>query len=600
MGTSLTSTSASGSGRQPVREPPMWSVVAPLLWPFRWRLALALLMNGLHGLAITYQLLILPMLLGILTAEIEPDEKLRRAIWLAISYVVVSIFGRMLMWHLGYRIFTWCREQMIVQLRGQFYRHVNHLCLRFHNRHPSGELQSYLFGTPLGQVVNFYQHVSIHVAGSIFTIVSTLIVLGAWDWALSCVLFAAAIATVIVMQFAFRRVKKISAEYMQAEGGVSGHIADLLRGNKAVKLHAMEERVAVDFDRHAQELARRGYDRDVRSHVEWMKHEVVSYVALGALVVVAVWRLNDHHITMAAATAYIICYQGLTGPLQALFQGVTLWGQAQAALRRIGAVLDTASTTPEPVGTERPAPERGDIVLDQVCFAYEPGNDILRGLSLTIPYGQKVAIVGPSGSGKTTIIQLLLRLYDPRQGSVSIAGTDLRNVRSQDLRRRFGVVPQDPFIFRASLRENLLITKPNATQADMEQALRLANAWDFVAKLPQRLDTVVGEGGSTLSGGQRQRLAIARALLAEPPFFIFDEATSALDTVSEGLIQQVLERNLGGRTAIFIAHRLATVQHCDRILVLADGGVVQDGTYRDLVDQPGLFRELVSGQQLRA
>jgi ABC-type multidrug transport system fused ATPase/permease subunit len=183
---------------------------------------------------------------------------------------------------------------------------------------------------------------------------------------------------------------------------------------------------------------------------------------------------------------------------------------------------------------------------------------------------------------------------------VTIDGTDLRRCAGAELRRRFGVVPQDPFIFRASVRDNLRVTRPDADDAALERALRLANAWEFVATLPQGLDTSVGEGGSSLSGGQRQRLAIARALLAEPAFFIFDEATSALDTVSERLIQEVLERNLGGRTAIFIAHRLATVRNCDRVVVLDGGRIVQDGTFAQLVGDAGLFRTLVEGQQLRA
>jgi ABC-type multidrug transport system fused ATPase/permease subunit len=160
-------------------------------------------------------------------------------------------------------------------------------------------------------------------------------------------------------------------------------------------------------------------------------------------------------------------------------------------------------------------------------------------------------------------------------------------------------VPQDPFIFRTTVRDNVRVARPDASDAAIRQACELANAWEFIARLPGGLDSRVGEGGSSLSGGQRQRLAIARALLSDPQCFIFDEATSALDTLSEQLIQEALNRNLAGRTVIFIAHRLATVKHCDRILVIADGRVTQDGSYRELVAQPGLFQDLVHGQSLR-
>jgi ATP-binding cassette, subfamily B, bacterial MsbA len=183
---------------------------------------------------------------------------------------------------------------------------------------------------------------------------------------------------------------------------------------------------------------------------------------------------------------------------------------------------------------------------------------------------------------------------------VTVDGADLRNLHGSELRRRFGVVPQDPFIFRSTLRDNLRVACPEADDTRLRHACEQANAWEFISSLPAGLDTKVGEGGSTLSGGQRQRLSIARVLLADPPFFIFDEATSALDTLSEQLIQQAIERNLGGRTAIFIAHRLATVKHCDRILVVRGGRIEQDGGYDQLVAAPGLFRDMVDGQSLRS
>jgi ABC-type multidrug transport system fused ATPase/permease subunit len=224
---------------------------------------------------------------------------------------------------------------------------------------------------------------------------------------------------------------------------------------------------------------------------------------------------------------------------------------------------------------------------------------VLRDINLTIPHGQKVALVGPSGAGKSTITQLLMRLYDPDQGTIRIGGVDIRHCVGADLRRHFGVVPQDPFIFRSTLRENLLVVQPQATTEHLRRACELANAWEFIAPLPLQLDTPVGEGGATLSGGQRQRLAIARALLSDSDFFIFDEATSALDTVSEAMIQQSLEKIMVNHTSLIIAHRLATVKHCDRILVLKDGLIVQDGTYDELLSQPGTFQQLVQGQALR-
>jgi len=236
--------------------------------------------------------------------------------------------------------------------------------------------------------------------------------------------------------------------------------------------------------------------------------------------------------------------------------------------------------------------------MRDVRFAYDD-QVVLDGVNFSIPYGQSVALVGPSGSGKSTIAQLLLRLYDPDQGAVYFGGQNLKHCAGAEVRRRFGVVPQDPFIFRTTIRQNLRAADSEATDDRIEQACRLANAWEFIEKLPDGLDTKVGEGGSNLSGGQRQRLAIARALLPNPPVFLFDEATSALDTLSEQLIQETMRRVCAGRSAIIIAHRLATVRDCHRILVINKGRVEQDGSYDELINAPGLFRELVQGQQLK-
>jgi ABC-type multidrug transport system fused ATPase/permease subunit len=407
-----------------------------------------------------------------------------------------------------------------------------------------------------------------------------------------------------MMMRARHRIEGIQKDFQAVEGDVSGQVADLLRGNKAVKLYAMEAQVAQNFERQADVIRRKTYERDIYSHVEWIKQEGLTYVCYALLMAACTWRYLSGHIDLGIVAACLAAYLGLVGPLQGVFTAFTLWGGAAAALARIGAVLDTATTTPDPAHTlggdvDAPPPRRATIVFDRVGFGYEPGRPVLRDLSLTIAPGERVAFVGPSGAGKTTITQLLLRLYDPQEGAIRLGDTDLRAYSTRALRRHFGVVPQDPFIFNTTLRDNLRVARPDADDAAIRQACEQANAWEFIATLPGGLDARVGEGGSMLSGGQRQRLAIARALLSAPACFIFDEATSALDTLSEQLISQAIEKSLGDRTAIFIAHRLSTVKHCDRIFVLEGGVVAQSGRYDELMAKPGLFQDLVRGQQLR-
>ncbi len=486
-------------------------------------------------------------------------------------------------------------------MRSYFFRHVNHLCLRFHGQHPSGELFNYLFGSPLANVIQFYQHTSMSVPGAFFTLVSTLLMLGLWDPVLTGILFLTAMGNVVVMSQARRRMRALHKDYQAAEGDVAGHTADLLRGNRAVKMYAMEERVAEEFERDATLIGNKSYERDIKSHIQYMKQETVTYIAYSILLVAAGWRYMGGHADEGIIAAYLNAFNGIIGPLSAIFTSVTLLGGAQASLERIGKVLKTASSTPDPqpsVCVE--APVNGDIAFRNVTFRYETGRDpVLRDFDIVIPKGQRIALVGPSGAGKSTIIQLLLRLYDPQDGSIEIDGVDLRKVRGTDVRKKVGVVPQDPFIFRSSIRDNIRVARPEASDSEIIRAAERAHAWEFIRDLPNQLDEVVGEGGATLSGGQRQRLAIARVLLMAPSILVFDEATSALDTVSEKLIQESLELESQGRTAIFIAHRLATVKTCDRILVVEQGRIVQDGTYDDLVANEGLFRNMVQGQLLR-
>ncbi len=598
--------SAAAAPASPDRHSAFRRHVWPLLLLNRGWIIAAMCLVGISGGAVAVQNIFPKWLFSYVleVPELETAERWRRLVQLAVGYVVLTSIVRMLFWHIGYRMFTRAREQVIFALRGKFFRHVNHLCLRFHGTRPSGELFSYLFGSPLRAVMDFFGHATMNLPGSVAGVLITLGVFWKWDWVIASLLMATAFVSVRMMLRARHTIEGIHKEFQAVEGDVSGQVADLLRGNKAVKLYAMETQVAQSFERQADVIRRKTYERDVYSHVEWMKQEGLSYVCYALLMAACTWRYLEGHIDLGIVAACLAAYLGLLGPLQSVFAAFTLWGSASAALERIGAVLDTATTTPDPAhaiggDVDAPPPRRSTIFFDRVRFGYEAERPVLRDLSLAIAPGERVAFVGPSGAGKTTITQLLLRLYDPQSGAVRLGDTDLRAYSTRALRRHFGVVPQDPFIFNTTLRDNLRVARPDADDEAIRRACEQANAWEFIAALPGGLDARVGEGGSMLSGGQRQRLAIARALLAAPACFIFDEATSALDTLSERLISEAIEKNLGDRTAIFIAHRLSTVKHCDRIFVLEGGVVAQAGSYDELMAAPGLFQDLVRGQQLR-
>jgi len=396
--------------------PGVWEVVLPLIRPYRWFLAAAASLNALHGFAITFQIFAAVWLVDWVLRHENPPWLLQQVIsllglpdrlsvrlaTLAIVYVLVSVFGRMLTWHFGYRIFTWVRERVLTDLREQFFRQVNHLCLRFHIKRSSGELFSYLFGSPLGQIVQFYQHCSIHIAGAVVTLVSAVMITLGWDWVLTCVLAAMILAKVALMEHARRFQRRILREFQQYEAEVSGSVADLLRGTRAVKLHAMEEDAAEEFGSQVRMIARKSYERDVRWHVEYMKQETVDYICYALLMGVCAWRHVDGVISLGQVTGFLMAYSQLQGPMSAISQAFTLFGGAQASIERLGEVMRAVSTTPDPVGAVQPVPPAGDLEFRGVDFSYEE-KPVLHGLDLRIPYGQRVALVGPSGGGKSTI-----------------------------------------------------------------------------------------------------------------------------------------------------------------------------------------------------
>jgi len=281
-----------------------------------------------------------------------------------------------------------------------------------------------------------------------------------------------------------------------------------------------------------------------------------------------------------------------------------VWGELQRAAGATERLLELLETPPRIVAPATPAPPPGgrqlEIVLDQVGFAYpaRPDTPALLRFSLRIAPGERVALVGPSGAGKSTVFALLLRFYDPQEGAIRIGGVELKTLDPRALRRLIAVVPQEPVLFASSVLENVRYGRPQATRDEVLAACERAFALEFIERLPQGLDTPIGERGVTLSGGQRQRLSIARALLADRPILLLDEATSALDAESERTVQRALEALEQGRTTLAIAHRLATVQHADRIVVMERGRLAAQGTHAELLREGGLYARLAALQFL--
>jgi ABC-type multidrug transport system fused ATPase/permease subunit len=589
---------------------PFWSTIYGYIRPDRGKLILAMVCAAFVGVAIALQPIVIKFIIdgGILreTATGEAatsEERLRWTLIFAGVYLFLSL-SRVTIWMAGYRGMVTAIEAFIFRLRARFFKHVQRLCLRFHDQVSSGELFNYIMGSPAQSLKIFLQQGSMSIP---YQIVSWVVTVGALAiFNLWMTLISLAIMAVVVwLNYRSRFViREMSAEFMQTESSVSKYVADMLRGARAVKIYAMEDDIDYTFESQVQKIRAQGERLARRQLLEGIKPEVVQYFGMTVIYAVGGWFCIQGSMKVGVFMAFVASINQLMGPLMALLQLNLIRANAEAGLERIIRILEVKQSTPElPPEARTPVEAQASlardvalpcILMQDVDFAYEPGKSVFRKLSCRIEDGQSVALVGPSGSGKSSFVSLLLRFYEVDAGRILLNGQDLKNYSLNELRSAFGVVPQAPFIFQATILDNIRVARPDATEEEVRAACELAYVNEFVDAMPQGFKTWIGENGFNLSGGQRQRLAIARAALANPRYFIFDEATSALDNQSERRIQTAMERIMKGHTSIIVAHRLSTIRNVDRILVFDQGRIVQDGTYAQLAECPGVFKHLLA------
>jgi ATP-binding cassette subfamily B protein len=371
---------------------------------------------------------------------------------------------------------------------------------------------------------------------------------------------------------------------------------ETISGQRVVKAFRRNESAVEEFRRHNQQVYQAGIYANTYALLLMPLTNVLANFFVIVLAGVGGWLALGGLVSVGIIATFIAYAQGFVQPLRQL---ANMYNALQAALAGAERVFEIMDTAPEAVDEPDAAPlvtVRGDVRFDGVNFGYLPGVPVIKDMTLEAPAGKIVALVGPTGAGKTTLVNLLTRFYEVGSGEISIDGRDLRRIRKADLRRQLGLVFQDTFLFSGTVMDNIRYGRLNATDEEVMQAARLAEAEPFIRQLPQGYQTDLSERASNLSQGQRQLLSIARAILADPSILILDEATSSVDTRTEARIQKALLRLMRGRTSFVIAHRLSTIRDADQVLVVREGEIVERGTHQELLDRRGFYHQLYISQ----
>ncbi len=486
-------------------------------------------------------------------------------------------------------------QQVLATMRNQLFSHLQALHLGYHDTHIIGVTISRVF-SDVGVINELLSQGLITLAGDILLLIGIVVVMVSMSPSLALLTFAVMPLMVIATLIYARHAKAAFRETRATNAGVVGDLAEDIAGMRVIQAFAREDTSQTRFN----DSNRANRDANVRAmSLSFVFMPVVDLLGTLATAIV-LWfggrTVAQGELTLGVIVAFLTYVTRFFQPIRELSQLYTTLQAAMAGGERVLELLDTPpAVADKPDAIEMPQIQ-GKVELRDVSFAYRVDGPVLHNITLTIEAGQTVALVGPTGAGKTSISNLIARFYEVTEGAVLIDGVDVRDVAQRSLRVQMGIVPQDPFLFSGTLADNIRFGRPDAPDSAVEDAARMANAHDFITRMPDGYATVIQEGGVNLSLGQRQLICIARAVLADPRILIMDEATSSVDTVTEGLIQDALDRLLAGRTAIVIAHRLSTIRNADQICVLDGGRIVERGTHEELLATGGLYRDLYERQ----
>ena len=569
--------------------------LARVLWfakPYRWYL-LAALVSAVLSVSLT---LYAPVLIGrgidqiIAPGKVYFDNLLPILIELGIVAVLAAIFQWLLT--LCTNIVTY---KTVRDLRSAAFEHMEELPLSNIDSRPHGDIISRIINDIDSVSDGLLQGFSQLFTG-IITIAITLVYMLAINFKVGLVVVVITPLSLFVASFIAKHSFDMFRRQSAIKGQLSGCIEELVGNQKVVKAFSYEERAQQQFDRINHQLYDVGVKAQFYSSLTNPCTRFVNGVVYAAVAIVGALSCIAGGFSVGALSSFLTYANQYTKPFNEISGVITELQTAIASAKRVFDIIDEPVQQPDEPDAAHPTGCEGQIEIDRVSFSYEKSHPLIRDFHLQVKPGQRIALVGPTGCGKTTMINLLMRFYDVDAGEIRVDGQPIKKIGRDSLRSLYGMVLQDTWMFKGSVRDNIAYGKPDATDEEVVAAAKAAHAHSFIMRLPQGYDTVLAEDGGNISQGQKQLLCIARAMLTKPSMLILDEATSSIDTRTEIKIQQAFAQMMEGHTSFVVAHRLSTIREADCILVMKDGQIIEQGTHQQLLEKKGIYQQLYNSQ----
>jgi ABC-type multidrug transport system fused ATPase/permease subunit len=582
--------------------------VFPLIWsllkPYRGSLVIilaAMLVQTAMSVATPWPLKIIldnvvgehklpPWLDDFLRPFMSSGTKMQIAAAAAIATIVIALLGAAASYLANY--YTTSVGQWVANdLRLRTYHHLQRLSLNYYNTHEMGTLLSTITAD-VQTIQNFASSSTLGILVDMFTIVGMLLIMFWLNWDFTLIAVGVTPFMLLMVSRFKKTVKKATREVRKQQSNVVAVVQQGLESMRVVKAFGRQDLEQEELS----EVSKATVEAALKARrVKALLSPIVA-VTVSLCTAFVLWRSSSlilkGAMTAGALTVFLSYLTKFFKPVQDLATMTNTIAQTAVGVERVRAILEANDVIEERPDAREPQPLKGDIKFENVAFAYNQDAPVLTDVNFEIKAGQMVGVVGPTGGGKSTIVSMIPRFYDPSAGKVSVDGVDIRDYKIHGLRNQIAYVLQETVLFRGTVADNIAYGRGSATRDQVVEAAKLANADEFIAKMPHGYDTMVGDRGDTLSGGQRQRIGIARAIIRNNPILILDEPTAALDTESEQLVMEALERLMKGRTVITIAHRLSTIRNSDKIVVLKGGVVAEEGTHDELIARGGVYAEL--------